>query len=194
VKTRLAQVGLVAALIVAALLLRSRDRLPGTPEEAVNALFDAASRGDDAAYLRLTTGPLLSSLESTRSQMGSRAFRETLRRSATGLKGLAVMRAAGPTGAAGNPPAGPPAQSDGEAAVIDVDLVFADRNERQRVTLLAQGEGWLVKSLDTAQMTQPSIAYGTPVFETAPSSDPQTGGRGAQRPVPKSPDGSEPPE
>ena len=81
-----------AALVLLALVLRNRDQLPERPEETVSALFEAAQRGDDAAYLRLVSGQLRKSLKQARSQQGVEAFRESLKRSASGIKGLAVSR------------------------------------------------------------------------------------------------------
>ena len=62
----------VAGLAAVALTLRGRDRLPATPEAVVSAFFDAAERGDDAAYLRLTCGELLRSLGQSRTELGHR--------------------------------------------------------------------------------------------------------------------------
>ncbi|MFZ5832179.1 MAG: hypothetical protein ACOY3P_19010, partial [Planctomycetota bacterium] len=147
---------LIAALLVAAILLRGRDELPETPEAAVNALFDAATAGDDRAYLELTTGPLRTQLEENRRQMGAEGFRQSLKESVTGLLGLAVFEA--------------PSEAD-DQRVLDVDLVFANRNERQRIVFVDQGSGWAILSIGTAAMEKPEIAYGTPVF-TAENSPP----------------------
>lgn len=184
-RTRLAQAGLVAALIVAALLLRGRrpgalEEAGNTPEAAIDALFDAASRGDDAAYLRLTTGPLRSSLESTRSQMGADAFRQSLRRSTTGLKGMCKMRAAGPAG--------------DDTAALDVELCFADHKERQRVSLSSQGQEWLIAKLGTAEIIRTEIAYGTPVFDAPPPDAKPPAGPAAPPPSKPARGTDEPPE
>lgn len=98
----------IAALVVLAVTLRRGDQLPQTPEAAVAAFFDAASRSDDALYLRPASGPLRVLLEDTRSQLGVRAFRESLRRTASGLNGLATSRG-------GDAPA--------DRIVLDVELV-----------------------------------------------------------------------
>ena len=47
----------------------------------------------------------------------------------------------------------------------DVEIVFADRNERQRMLLVPERGGWAIASLEQAQMLKPPIPYGTPVFE-----------------------------
>ena len=141
---------IVVLLIAAALALRGRGRLPDTPEKAVTELFAAASEGDDRAYLRLLTGGLRDSLENARNQAGVDAFRESLRRSATGIKGLAVTRA-DETGA--------------DLVALDVEIVFADRNERQRMLLELQRGGWAITDIQPAQMVKPPIPYGTPVSQ-----------------------------
>ena len=148
--TRVVQIAVVVAICGAAFWLRTRDRLPETPELAVNALFDAAARGDDAAYLRLVGGELRTTLESSRGQLGVAAFRDNLRRSAAGIKGLAVSR-----GDAARP----------DRVALDLDLVFADRNERQRMLLADTGKGFAIMAIEGATMVKPPIAYGTPVYD-----------------------------
>lgn len=140
----------VAVLVLLAFALRSRARLPETPEKAVSDLFSAASDGDDRAYLRLTTGQLRESLASTRSQAGAEAFRAELRRSAAGIKGMALTRAD---------------DAPSNFVAIDVELVFADRNERQRILCEPKQGGWAIAAIGQAQMVKPPIPYGTPVFK-----------------------------
>lgn len=147
--------GVIAGLAVLAFVLRRGDRLPETPEAAVAAFFEAAGRGDDALYLRLTSGSLRASLEDTRSQLGAAAFRESLQRTAAGMKGLAASR-----GAEG---------SEGRV-VLDVELVFADRIERQQMSLAPKGTGWTIESITGTNMIKPPVAYGTPVFEESAKS------------------------
>ena len=139
----------VVALVALALVLRGRHSLPEKPETTVKEFFDAASRGDDGAYLRLVTGELRKSLVNTKSQLGAKAFRESLQRTASGIKGLAVTR-------------GDDAPLD--LVAIEVDIVFVDRNERQRILLANKGNGWAITSIDAAIMSKPPIPYGTPVF------------------------------
>lgn len=149
-KKRAFQIGVAAVLVALAFVLRGRQDLPETPEATVSAFFDAAGRGDEDAYLRLVTGELRKSLTQTRAQMGSEAFRKDLVRSAANIKGLAVTRSE-------NAPAG--------SVAIDVELVFADRNERQRMILQQDGGGWVITSIEPAVGVNPPIPYGTPVFQ-----------------------------
>lgn len=143
-------IAVAAGLAVAALLLRGRDRLPATPEDTVNAFFDAQQNGDDRACLRLTCGELRASLERTRQQLGSEAFRQSLRSACAGIKNLALSRADG---------------SSGDLVALDVEIVFADRNERQKMLLARQTGGWAIARIERARVEKPAIPYGTPVFE-----------------------------
>jgi hypothetical protein len=154
VKQRIVLAAVVILLVAVGLALRSRDRAAATPEAAINAWFDAAARGDDRACLALVSGTLRASLEETRSQLGAEAFRKGLQVSMTGIKGFAVTAAGGATA---------------NVAAFDVDLVFSDRNERQRMLLTPQGGGWVIASISKADARKPAIPYGTPVFEKGTS-------------------------
>jgi len=142
---------LVLALAAVALLLRGKGRLPPTPEDAVAWFIQAAQRGDAPAYLAILTGTLRSAHESTQSRIGAEAFAASLRESVAGLKGYAVS----PVG--GDSP---------DRAERDVEMVFSDRNWRQRFLLLRQGGGWLVASIDRSDTVRPPIPYGATVFDT----------------------------
>ena len=152
-KRRALQIAVVVGLVAAAFVFRSRHELPATPEDTGSAWFDAAEAGDDDAYLRLVDGELAESLRQSRTQLGARAFCDVLKRSAAKVKGFAVER----SGAA---PAG--------LTALEVDIVFADRNECQRMLLRQRGGGWVITSIETARTVAPSIPYGTPVFEEPP--------------------------
>jgi hypothetical protein len=144
------QMLVVLAVLAVALVLRRRDDLPKTPEDTVSAFFDAAGNGDDATYLKLVSGDLRDSLQYARDQAGVASFRANLRRSAAGIKGLAVTR-----------------RDDAPADLVglNVEIVFVDRNERQQMLLARQGNGWVITSINSALTTQPSKAYGSPVYE-----------------------------
>ncbi len=144
------QIALVAVLVVLAIVLQRRNRLPDSPERAVTSFFDAAEAGDDAAYLRLTDGELKTRLEATRREQGATAFRQALQQTAVGLKALNMIRTP---------------ESSEERVVLDVDLVYEDRSERQRFTLERRSGGWIITGLEAAEFYQPEVPYGTPVFE-----------------------------
>jgi hypothetical protein len=146
--------GAVAAgLVAAALLLRGRTERPTDPRQAVIALFDAAERGDDEAYLRLLSGSLEQSMEQSRADIGRDAFRANLIRSMSGIKGLAIT--------------GTESISAQEIRAA-VELVFIDRNENQSMTLIEQSGGWAITAIERAEMVTPPVPYGTPVFEANP--------------------------
>jgi hypothetical protein len=146
---------LAVLLIAAALLLRGKGRLPATPEEAVNRLFQAAQRGDAAAYLATLRGPIRASFAAAQSQLGAEAFARSLQESVAGLKGIAIT-SAGETAA-------DEVQRDVE---FDVELVFADRNERQRFVVVRQSGGWLIDRIDKAESVKPPTRYGAEVMDT----------------------------
>jgi len=59
--------------------------------------------------------------------------------------------------------------------VVEVELVFADRIERQRMGLAEKATGWAIQSVTTTSMITPAVPYGTPVFEEpAPQTKPGT--------------------
>jgi hypothetical protein len=153
VKKWLLGIVMAVALVGLALLLRNRDELPATPTAAVSALIDAAREADAAGYLKLTSGPLREKLDQTRNELGDDGFRGYLRQFGEGIKGLAV-------------PAGD--EPEGDTITLDVEFIFADRNERQQMTFQRRGTGWTITSMETAQMVKPPVPYGTPVFGEAP--------------------------
>lgn len=145
---------LAVALAAAAIALRGKGRLGETPEDAVRTFFSAAQEGDASAYLSLVTGSLKTSFEETQSQLGMAGFRESLRTSVAGLKGFAVSRAGEP--------------SDDRTA-LDIELVFADRSERQRFALVRQQGGWAIAAIDRAEVGKPPMPYDAPVFDLSTS-------------------------
>lgn len=141
-------IGLGVVLIAVAVLLRGRGSAAATPEDAVTALFDAAQRGDASAYLQCFGEPLQTTIAAETASGGSVA--EALRRTVAGLKGLAMTRATA---------------TQPDAVALDVELIFAQRNQRQRFTLVPRGGGWVIVALERADTLRPEVRYGTPVFE-----------------------------
>ncbi len=142
-------IAMAAALIALAVLLRNRDELPDSPTAAVSALIDAARAADAQAYLNLTSGPLREKLDQTQAEMGDDGFRQYLQQFGDGIKGLAV-----PTGD----------EVQGDTITLDVEFIFADRNELQQMTFERRRNGWTITSMETAEMVKPPVPYGTPVF------------------------------
>ena len=131
----------------------------GGPSRVVNDFFQAAGDGDDDAYLRLVDGQLRRTLEQNRAELGADAFRKSLRRSAAAVKGLAVT---------------PAKDTSGATVALDVEIVFADRNEYQRMVLAPKGRGWVITTIDQARRIEPAVPYGTPVFEEPSSENKET--------------------
>ncbi len=96
-------------------------------------------------------GTLRSSFESTQAQIGTEAFAASLRESVAGMKGFAVS---------------PVGESSPDQAELEVELVFSDRNQRQRFVLVRQSGGWLIAEIGKADTVKPPIPYGAPVFDT----------------------------
>lgn len=171
-KKRFLQLGLIAALVAAAFLMRGGDKLPQTPEDTIAKFFDAARDGNTRDYLRLTAGDLRRSLDQLRKQQGTEAFRANLQRTNEGIMGQAVRELPGaPTG----------------TAAYEVELIFADRNEVQTFRLEQMGSGWAIASIEVARVYQPEIAYGTPVFAEPEKATEE------QKPLPTRPSASPPP-
>jgi hypothetical protein len=148
-KNRLVMIAVVVGLVVLAVLLRRPVvPLPATPEQAAQAMLDVAAGGDDEAYLALLDDELRESLRNTRSQVGVETFRRNLRESATGIVGLATSR--GDEGAS-------------DRVSLDVEIVYTDRTERQRIVFTARDGGWVITAIAQAEVTRPTIRYGTPV-------------------------------
>ncbi len=159
-------VGLAAILAAAALALREVENSGAgpaggadagspsqTPQDAINRLFDAATEGDDRAYLRLVGGELRKSLQREREQLGVEPFRESLRRTIDGVMGLAIVRSD---------------QAPPGCVAMDVTITFVDRNENQRMLLELEDDRWRITSISAATMSKPPIPYGTPVFGDPP--------------------------
>lgn len=145
------RVALIAAMIVLACWLRNRSASgAASPESAAQAWYDAAARGDDRAYLAAAGGDLRARLETARREQGAESFRRGLRDTLAGLRGLAVSRAD---------------SAGGGATAVEAELVFAGRNERQRLVLERNGAGWIVVGVSASQGARPPVAYGAPVNE-----------------------------
>jgi hypothetical protein len=160
--------GILLAIVLAgvALVLRSREQSAATPSAAVSSMIQAAREADINRYLGVTSGRLRAELEQTRAEMGDEGFREHLRRFGEDIKGQAILGSGEP---------------EGDTAILDVEFVFADRNERQRTTFVRRGKGWTIASVDAIEMVKPPIPYGTPVFEEPPPAQ-EEGERGPSGP------------
>lgn len=115
----------------------------------IHTMIDAAQRGDVARYRECFTGDLLKQLDERLAAKSAPANPgETLKTAITGLKGIATS------------PASP---LPGDRADVTMDLIYADHNARQQVTLRRTGDQWKIESWTNPHRLRPDILYGTPV-------------------------------
>ena len=163
---------LAIVLVAVAFLMRGKSTQPTSPEDTVNALFNAAGRGDAEAYLRLLAEPLRTSIANTQSQLGPDKFAQSLRDSVTGVKGTAILNRE-------------PGTTPG-TMILTVDLTFEKRSESQQFALAEQLGGWAIVSIGKAEISKPPIPYGTPVYDTGldPAPLPAANNSASQRATP----------
>ncbi len=159
-RTGLIGAAVVVLIVAVAWLLRSGGPLPQTPGAAVDAFFDAAERGDDREYLRVTAGELRKELDNRREQLGVAAFREHLKDSQAKILGLTKFE---------------PDSVIADSVALEVELVFKDHKQRQTMHLRPEGTGWVITLIETAQRIESPIAYGTPVYEVPTTETPTPG-------------------
>jgi len=115
----------------------------------IHTMIDAAQRGDVARYRECFTGDLLKQLDDRLAAKNAPAKPgETLKAAITGLKGIATD---------------PVNALPGERADVTMDLIYADHNARQQVTLRRVGTDWKIESWTDPHRLRPDILYGTPV-------------------------------
>lgn len=119
-----------------------------TPQDAINAMQEAARVGDSRAYLDLYAGPMRMALDQTLAEKGDAGFRDYLKASSAELKGFAVFD--------------PKPSTDSEVQVR-VEYVYQDRNEAQLLTLGKSGTGWKIVRSENAATVKTIVPYGTPV-------------------------------
>lgn len=146
-----------AAAALAAVLLLARgprvptDGAPGgvSPDAAVAALVSAERAGDVEAYREGLTGEALEAFESRLRGVGAGQVAAGLRGGLAGLKGHATSEVR---------------QEGSDAATLVLELIFADRHERQRVELRRTGGVWKISGRTPMERITPEVPYGTPVF------------------------------
>jgi len=145
--TWLGRCALAAALAALAIWLSVRPAAH-SPADVVAAWYDAMARGDEAAAIRLTSGAMRRALESQLRL--SSPDRRIERLGLNDVRGVAVRTLD---------------SSDANTAEVEVELVFEDRNERQRVRLERQGRNWFIVEFGSAAHVVPPVRYGTPAFD-----------------------------
>jgi hypothetical protein len=133
--------------------LALRDRIASapparTPELTVYAMLDAARNGDVNGWLAVYTGNLAASFQAAARERGAPAFSDWLKSTDASLKGVALQ----------------PAEKLGDGSVrVQVEYVFADRNEKQAVYLRLVDNAWRIERLDSAARVPTLVPYGTTV-------------------------------
>jgi hypothetical protein len=138
---------------------RPADRSPA--EGRVRDLLAAAAEGDVPAYLDSFAEPLRGRLAREVEGRGREAFAADLKSASLARKGHAVF-AAEPDGPA--------------AALVTVESVYPDRNERQTYRVEQTPAGWLVAGVEPVKSRQPAAKYGAPAAYLAPEGPPVPGG------------------
>lgn len=142
-----ARVLLAVGLVMFAVWVAGRERAQ-SPEDVVFKWFEAAARGDLTSALRLTGGSLRRSLNmQLRDDVSAR---QSIGRPLDGVRGVAVQNAG---------------SSFADQVELEVELVFEDRNERQRVRLEREGGKWLIVEFSPSDRVIPPVRYGTPAFD-----------------------------
>lgn len=145
------------ALALAALLLARSGRpardttgqgTPGDPRGVVAALLEAQRDGDADGCRSCLAGAALQEFEARRRTLPRSQFAAELRSGLVDLKGHATTELN---------------QQAPDAATLVLELIFADRNERQQLELRRIDGAWKVTRRAPADRLAPPIPYGTPV-------------------------------
>lgn len=147
----------VVALALGALLLARGGRpardtagegTPRDPRSVVAALLEAQRDGDAEGCRSYLAGVALHELESRRRMLPGSQFAAELRSGLVDLKGHATTDLN---------------QQAPDAVTLVLELIFADRNERQQIELRRIDGAWKVTRRAPADRLAPPIPYGTPV-------------------------------
>ena len=150
-KERLAAIAAVALLLGGVLVFRPRRET--SAEAAVQASFDAAKRGAVREYLACFDGDLARKLAAARREAGDGAFARGLQGRAAQIQGLVLSK-------------GDTTETDEADAVLEVEVVFRDRNEVQDYRLTNRWGRWRIVWIGPSTSVKMPIPYGTPVYST----------------------------
>jgi len=129
-------------------------------ETRVQGLMESARVGDVAAYLDAFAGELRRRLDREVDQRGRAAFATDLASASRSRRSHAVFSAE---------PEGP------SSALVTVEVVYPDRNERQTYRVEKSGDAWLVTAVETVRSVQPTVKYGSLATFDAPEGMPVQG-------------------
>ena len=119
------------------------------PRETIYAMLEAAKGGEVAAYLDCFSGEIAQRIEQSRREMSDDAFSEYLKTRDGEIKGVAISDVD---------------NLSPDSASIELEYVFADRNESQRLRLTKVDGAWKISGMDAAERVNTAIPYGTPVY------------------------------
>jgi len=142
---------LMAGLLAAAVLRKTgvrRAALPATPQDAIYRMLDAARAGDGRVYLRQYAGDMEAQLKQAAAEKTEADFKSYLRTSNAEIKGVAVSE--------------PKVLPDREVEV-EVEYIYQDRNETQRMYLKKYGDEWKITRVNGAERVKTLAPYGSPV-------------------------------
>jgi hypothetical protein len=144
-------VSLLAGLLAAAVFRRTgirRAPLPVTPQDVIYRMLNAARAGDGSAYLRQYGGEMEAQLRQAAAEKTEADFKSYLETSNAQVKGIAISE--------------PKNLSDREVEV-EVEYIYQDRNETQRMYLEKFGGEWKITRVNGAERVKTLTPYGSPV-------------------------------
>ena len=162
-KERLAAIAVVVLLLGGFLVFRPRGEV--SAEATIQASFDAAKRGAVREYLACFGGDLARQLEAARREAGDEPFARGLQARTGQIQGLVLS-------------GGGAAEPGEEDTVLQVEVVFRDRNEVQDYKLTNQWGRWRIVWIGPSTSVKMPIPYGTPVFPAEDTSTPTEAGDG----------------
>lgn len=146
---------LAGAAVLAAVAVVGRPRQPATdgsadvpPDDCVRQMLLAAQRGDVETWLDSFAGDLRDRLGARVQERSPGHFAAELRGRESALNGIAIedRRLATP-----------------DEAMLTLEKVYTDYNERYRVRLMRSDGGWRIVEMTPLDRASPEIPYGTPV-------------------------------
>jgi hypothetical protein len=141
---------LTAILVVAlpAVVALRKKSVNATPQATIFNMMADARKGDAKSYLSRYTGEMEASLKQAIAERTEAGFNNYLRSSNAEIKGVAVQE--------------PKPLSDREVE-LDVEYIYQDRNEAQKVYLEKTSGGWKIARVESIERVKTLVPYGTPV-------------------------------
>lgn len=129
--------------------LFSGSQEPETPTDTINRMMDAARDGDVNGYLACFSGQMEKTLRQSVEEMSSSGFADYLKTNNKLIKGFAMYE---------------PKEVSESAVDVQVEYVYADRNEAQHFRLEKLLGRWTITKVDGIERVETIVPYGTPVY------------------------------